>query len=156
MRVCLRAYPRRAKIRYSACAGEESGMGMQNRDWYKANAAGRWSDWGLYSLTPVVKYLIIANIVVFIAQVIWTREVQRTPLDQIRRCDRELDRLLRERGDDPETLEKLRKEYPELELVLDAKNLRPSFRHGERESIVQEWCELDTSKVLRGQIWRVL
>jgi membrane associated rhomboid family serine protease len=126
---------------------------MYNRDWYKANAGGRWSNWGVYGLTPVVKYLIIANVVVFIAQ-FWSREVHLTPLEQIRKYDPQLDRLLRERGDDPETLQKLRKEYPELEAYLSEKSLSPSFR-GKRVSIVQEWCQLDTEKVLHGQVWRL-
>ena len=42
-------------------------MGIYSRDYYRnSNASGAWGDWGLYQLTPVVKYLILANIAVFL------------------------------------------------------------------------------------------
>lgn len=132
-------------------------MGMYNRDWYKANASGRWSDWGVYDLTPAIKYIIIANIIFFIAQAVITREVRHSKLDLIRRSYPQIDQLIRENGDDPETIERLKKEHPRLRKMLEQEDDEldnPDFR--ERVSIVQEWCQLDTAKVLHGQVWRLI
>lgn len=130
-------------------------MGVATRDyWRNPDDGGRLAEWGFYSLTPVVKYLIIANVAVFILQILVVRQVHVSPLDMLRQHDPELDRLLRENGDDPETLEKIKKKYPHYkDLLEDADDSYPP----QRISIVQEWCELDTNKVVhQGQVWRLL
>ena len=131
-------------------------MGIATRDyWRNSDDGGRLAEWGFYSLTPVVKYLIIANVVVFIAQILIVRQVHVSPLEMLRRQDPEFDRLLTQSGDDPEALEKLEKKYPQYKEILE--NADPNMFPPERISIVQEWCELDTNKVVhRAEGWRLL
>src|SRR5260370_41738230 len=91
-------------------------MGIESRDYYRrSHSGGAWADWGLYQMTPVVKYLIIANVVVFVLQLVWVREVRLDPLTVLRKQDPELDRTLREKGDDAAALEEAKKDDPELE-----------------------------------------
>ncbi len=136
-------------------------MGIYNRDYYR-NWNSRAGGWGLEYLTPVVKGLLIANVVVFLLQILVTREVQQTPLEMMREYNPALDKLLTEKeAEGPEAVEKLKKEYPELEKLLSKKSGKSLdsllYPGGKRVSVVQEWCELDTKKVVyRGQIWRLL
>src|SRR5690349_7051581 len=121
-------------------------MGIQNRDYYRrSNSTGSLADWGLYSLTPVVKYIIIANIAVFLLQFVTVHDSNLSALDILRKQDPELDKVLTEKGDDPATLEELKKDYPEIEFAM-----RQDRRHvrlpGQRVSYLQEWFELDSHK----------
>jgi membrane associated rhomboid family serine protease len=134
---------------------EGTRMGMYNRDWYKANASGRWSDWGVYDLTPVVKYLIIANVAVLILQFVTFYEVHVPPLERLRKADPWIDKLLKENGDDPETVERLAKQHPRLRRALENLDYLEDMP-GQRVSRVVEWCALDTDKVLHGQVWRLI
>jgi membrane associated rhomboid family serine protease len=132
-------------------------MGASTRDYWRSDNTGRWADWGFYQLTPVVKYLILANIAVFLLQILVVREVRVSPLEILRQQDPELDRLLNEKGDDPEALEKVKKRFPWLEQALEQEELGSSFFPTQRVSIVQEWFELDTKKVVHsGQVWRLV
>jgi membrane associated rhomboid family serine protease len=130
-------------------------MGVATRDyWRNPDDGGRWAEWGFYSLTPVVKYLMIANAVVFVLQILIVRQVHVSPLEMLRRQDPRLDQQLKEHGDDPEAMEKFKQKYPYYKEILeeDADLFPP-----ERISVVQEWCELDTNKVVhQGQVWRLL
>ena len=46
-------------------------MGIHDRDYYRQSTPfGRLAEWGLYQLTPVVKWLIIANVAVFLLQIL--------------------------------------------------------------------------------------
>jgi membrane associated rhomboid family serine protease len=133
-------------------------MGIETRDYYRNSGDGRWADWGLYSLTPVVKWLIIANIVVFVLQIVITREVHVSPLDAMRKVNPELDKALKDKDTNPEAWEKYKKKHPELDRFLDEDDaLDPMFNPPQKVSIIQEWCELDTRKVVyEGQVWRLL
>ncbi len=53
-------------------------MGLYNRDYYRNTDHG--DTWGLDALTPVVKYLILANVAVFLLQIFVVREESVTPL----------------------------------------------------------------------------
>jgi membrane associated rhomboid family serine protease len=130
-------------------------MGIQNRDYYKENAS-RGGDWGLYDWTPVVKFIIIANIVVFLLQVLITRQETQSSLEALRKRFPNLDRYLSEKADDPEALEKLKKDHPEMAPLLREYDADDPFTRTQRISVVQEWCELDTGKVLHGQVWRLV
>jgi membrane associated rhomboid family serine protease len=107
-------------------------MGIYNRDYIR-----ELQPEGGLDTAPVVKYLIIANVVVFLLQIFWVREVRLSPLDYLRRqgidaTDPEFDELLKEDKLDRRT-------------------------HTERISVLQEWCELDTNKIIQGgQVWRLL
>ncbi len=133
-------------------------MGIQNRDYYRESiASGPWADWGLYSITPIVKFLIVANIVVFVLQMLVVREVRVSPLDTMRKHNPELDRMLTEAKDDPEAREALKKKRPDLDQLLDENDVDNLLVPPQRVSILQEWCELDTRKVVyHGQLWRLV
>jgi membrane associated rhomboid family serine protease len=127
-------------------------MGFQDRDYYrKANSSGPLADWGFYWIPPGVRFLIIANVVVFLLQMFVMVTVHDSHLNELRQEYPELDRLLKERGDDPKTIESLKREYPQVRQLLDAnEDVR-------RVSLVQEWFELDPNKVVhQGQVWRLV
>jgi membrane associated rhomboid family serine protease len=135
-------------------------MGIYNRDYYRSSRSG--GSWGIDGLTPVVKYLLIANVVVFLLQILVVREVRQTPLEMMREYNPALDKLLTEaEAEGPEAMEKLKKEYPGLEKLTSEKSEKKLsdllFAPTKRVSVVQEWAELDTNKVVYGgQIWRLL
>ncbi len=131
-------------------------MGVATRDyWRNSDDGGPLADWGFYSLTPVVKYLIAANVAVFILQLLIVREVRVSPLEMARQWDPEFDRQLTEHGDDPASLEKFKKKHPQYKDMLEDED--PEDFPPKRISIVQEWFELDTNKVVhRGEAWRLL
>jgi membrane associated rhomboid family serine protease len=133
-------------------------MGIENRDYYRqSHSTGPWADWGFYSITPVVKFLIIANIVVFLLQILVVRQERVSPLDVMRRRDRQLDRLLTEAENDPEAREVLRKKYPGVEPLLDDNGRLSPVNYGPRISVIEEWCALDTRKVVdHWQLWRLI
>ena len=133
-------------------------MGIENRDYYrKAHNYRALADWGIYSITPAVKFIIITNVVVFLLQVFVVREVRVAPLDMMRKQNPELDRMLAEAGDDPQALEALRRKNQGLDRLLDANDMDNAFVPPQRISLIQEWFELDPSKVLyQGQVWRLL
>jgi membrane associated rhomboid family serine protease len=133
-------------------------MGIESRDYYRrSHSGGAWADWGLYQMTPVVKYLIIANVIVFVLQMFVVREVHQSPLDYLRKQDPELDQLLKEKGDDPAGLQEVKKDYPELDKQIREINRNAKYFLVQRVSIVQEWFELDAQKVVSGgQVWRLL
>src|SRR2546430_1200371 len=134
-------------------------MGFGHRDYYRdssyhAGAGG----WGLEELTPVVKYLIVANVAVFLLQIFLVREVRLSHLDQLRKYDPHLDRVLTEKEKEgPEALEEFKKAHPELAEPEAERADDPLLNPPEKVSIVQEWFELDTRKVIQhGQVWRLL
>jgi membrane associated rhomboid family serine protease len=133
-------------------------MGIYNRDYYRDSRSAS-GVLGLDALTPVVKYIIFANVVVFLAQIFIIREVRLTPLEWVQRFHPELKKVLAEKeAEGPEAVEALKKEYPELEKMLSEKTL-DKLLHPlvERVSVVQEWFQLDTNKVVyQGQVWRLL
>jgi membrane associated rhomboid family serine protease len=133
-------------------------MGIYNRDYYRDGASSYSGSWGLEGLTPVVKFLIIANVVVFLLQIFVVREVRLTPLEILRKRRPDVDRRLTENQEnDPEGLETLKKDYPELYKYLKEKGNDAALFPPQRVSIIQEWCELDTRKVIfGGQVWRLL
>src|SRR5437588_5042914 len=134
-------------------------MGIYNRDYYKDSTAGRHgASFGLDGLTPVVKWLIVANVAVFLLQIFLVREVRPSPLDFLRKTDPDLDQLLEDKDeDDPEVQDKLKKDYPTIYKAMEEmkknKNLIPTMRM----SILPDWLELDTKQVVyQGQVWRLL
>jgi membrane associated rhomboid family serine protease len=108
-------------------------MGIENRDYFRDSSG--YSDgggWGFGSVTPVCKYLLIANIVVFVGQIFLARPYNP---DEIAAA-----------------IEEYQESYPEVpkEHVLE-------MLARERVDVVAEWLQLETVKVVRqGQIWRLL
>ncbi len=112
-------------------------MGIENRDYYRGNRGGGGS-WGFDAIPPVCKRLIVANIVVFLLQIFITR-------------DSEIEDLRRRWSDETGQTEELSEE--QLEQI---EQLQQTGVYG-RVSVVQEWLELDTEKVVRkAQVWRIL
>lgn len=135
-------------------------MGLYNRDYYRElHRASSRGEWGIPGLTPVVKYIIFANVIVFLLQIFFVREVELSPREMIRRYNPPLDKLLtKTEGEGPEAVEALKKDYPEIEKMLSRKDLSALlFPYTEKVPIVQEWLELDADKVVySGQVWRLL
>src|SRR5438128_2480101 len=87
-------------------------MGIHDRDYYRQSTPfGRLAEWGLYELTPVVKWLIIANVAVFLLQIFVVREVHMTWLEVMRKTNPDLDKKLKEKEDDPQGIAEIKKEY---------------------------------------------
>lgn len=103
-------------------------MGLYSRDYYRELNTSPWGFEG----ASVVKSVIILNVVVFLLQVFIVRPPQLT--------EKEFMERMAARKDQPPT------EAEILEMV----------RATQRTSVVQEWLELDTGKVMQGQVWRLL
>jgi len=80
-----------------------------------------------WGITTVVKTLILVNVVVFVLQLVVTRSA--APPDRPR----------------------LHHRQPDLDA--DADDLTVA---GPKVSVIQEWCQLDTRKVLHGEVWRLI
>lgn len=129
-------------------------MGISNRDYYQTPSSV--GDWGSPGLTPAVKFILAVTAAVFVLQLVVVRDDRTPPLDLLRRADPEVDRLVREAEADPEARKALEKRHPELTRLMDADPNDPLAR-ARKVSIVQEWLELDTVKVVRGgQVWRLV
>src|SRR5262249_16328071 len=134
-------------------------MGIYNRDYYRElNVARGDGAWGLPGLTPVVKWLILAKVAVWLLQIFVVREVRLSPLELMRKYNPQLDKLLSENEDDPAEMEGLRKEYPDLDKLLsEKKQLSDLLYPPQKVPVFQEWLQLDTKKVVyEGQVWRLL
>lgn len=130
-------------------------MGISNRDFYHTPSSV--GDWGSPGLTPVIKWLLIANIIVFVLQLLIVKDDQSTLLYYMRKADPEIDRLVKEAEKSPEAKKAVEKEHPEIIAIMDQKDDPGAFGRRMKISIVQEWLELDTNKVLKnGQVWRLL
>lgn len=131
-------------------------MGIENRD-YIRNAPRYTGDWGIDGLSPVIKWIIVINVAVFLLQIFWTRPQHVSPRDFLREYNpRVYKQLVEAEAKGPAAVEKLQKRHPELERFLsDDEDEEPVFG-GARVSVLQEWFELDTRKVVHGQIWRLV
>jgi len=120
-------------------------MGLESRDYIRDDSyTDRLTGLGI-EFTPVVKYLIIANVIVFLLQIFIVRT---EPPALPRNLQEEIEQQLPEasRGDKEKVEEALRK----------ARQLW-SQMPGNRVSIVQEWFELDPEKTVKqGQLWRLV
>jgi membrane associated rhomboid family serine protease len=115
-------------------------MGFENRDYYRdSDYTGRASGWSLDYIPPVIKFIIGANVVVFLLQIFITRPI--TPAD----LKLQFERYQHVDGNDLSEEERTR----QLELYI-------SRNKDDRISVVEQWLQLDTAKVLRGQVWRLI
>jgi membrane associated rhomboid family serine protease len=129
-------------------------MGIYNRDYYRETARKGGGTWSLDGLTPAIKWLLIINVAVFLLQIFVVREVSVSFLEQMRKTNSELDRLLTAKDEgDPEAEKILNKKYHLDKLVEQMDTYTPT----QRESLVQEWLQLDVQSTLwGGQFWRLL
>jgi membrane associated rhomboid family serine protease len=131
-------------------------MGIYNRDYFRESRRGSW---GLDELTPVVKYLIWANIIVYLLQLVVVRQVPMTKHEVVARdFDPKVAKILQDKEAEgsaayQEFLEKNERfsqivAHVEFEMIRNPTKALP---------IVQEWLELDTAKVVYGgQVWRLI
>jgi membrane associated rhomboid family serine protease len=136
-------------------------MGFESRDYARDGSyTASLSSWGM-DLTPVVKYLVIANVVVFLLQIFLTRpaaprlpdldafrpEHDQTAPDTDLPAGKKSDTKKDDRQKRDEQARKAREAMEELMTRLP----------GMRTSIIQEWFELSPKKTIeQGQIWRLV
>ncbi len=143
-------------------------MGLENRDYYRD---GKYTE-SLTSLgldfTPVVKYLILANVVVFLLQIFF---VHTKPLDVPEGIESVIAQLQAEEESSPKEAKGDRARAPDdKDEKIDRQKQEEALRKYQREiervmgdlpgtrvSPVQQWCELDPEKTVKqGQLWRLL
>ena len=127
-------------------------MGIEDRDYTRDSSdyTGALTGFGLDYIPPVVKWLIIANVVVFVAQLFVVREY--TPAD----ARAALERMPKRQREHFEKQREAQRKMYEKE-GLDPADLDESSWSGETNvSIIQEWLQLDAKLVARGQVWRLL
>ena len=130
-------------------------MGFEDRDYVRGgersytgslNSGGSFG--GGYTgigFPPVVKWIIIANVIVFILQVVWTKEPDYRA---------EIDRRLQQAIDRGVPAEVVEREREQLE-----RSIQEAARMGglPKESVVENWFELAPDKATKGlQVWRFL
>jgi len=134
-------------------------MGFESRDYARDGSyTASLSAWGM-DLTPVVKNLLIANVVVFLLQILLTRSAvpQFPDFDGIGPDDEETAPEL------PAPKKEANKTVDRQKRERDARKAREAMEEmmsripGMRVSIVQEWFELNPKKTVeQGQIWRLV
>jgi membrane associated rhomboid family serine protease len=133
-------------------------MGLEDREYYRDGSySASLAAWGV-DFTPVVKNLIIVNVVVFLLQIFFTRPapVEIPGLDAnvydqpIAARDKPADKDDKDVPSREQLEEARRKAREQLEKMM-------SQMPGMRVSIIQEWLELSPEKTIReGQVWRLV
>jgi len=124
-------------------------MGLESRDYIRDGSyTSRLTGLGI-EFTPVVKYLIIANVVVFLLQIFITRTERPKFPENIQE---EIER--QHPGATEADREKMEKAMQEAKRQMER---MMSHLPGMRVSVVQEWFELDPEKTVKqGQVWRLV
>lgn len=135
-------------------------MGLDNRD-YLRDEARRYGEGGGFgggglggsAMSPICKRLIIINVVVFVAQLFTTGNYNREQLEEFRQ--RQIVWLESEK-------EELGGLEERDQMLLDMLNSGPippgvAERLGlPKTSLAEDWLQLETPKVLHGQVWRLV
>ena len=132
-------------------------MGIYDRSYFRGSSGG-WGS-GPGSWPPVVKSIVLINIGVFIAQLMITRpptidEVRdhsygiATEYDFVEAYIEDRQNSGEAKSDDAESRREAELAYHEY--------LANMVMASPRVSVIQSWLELDTNKVMQGQIWRIL
>jgi membrane associated rhomboid family serine protease len=136
-------------------------MGLESRDYARDGSyTASLSSWGM-DLTPVVKWLVIMNVAVFLLQVFLTRSAPPQAGDFDGAFpDEEEATAEAEPGDRtkaPGTPEERRKHEEAARKAREAMQRMMAHMPGMRTSVIQEWFELDPRKTVeQGQVWRLL
>jgi membrane associated rhomboid family serine protease len=138
-------------------------VGIESRDYNRdSDYTGALAGWGLDYISPVVKWLIVANVVVFLGQIFltrpmtvddWKAQLEFYPQEYRDEILESIEKPPKRDTDNKE--KKSATDSAEDESLPDAFPAE-AFLSSQRVSIVQEWLELDSRKVLRGQVWRVV
>jgi membrane associated rhomboid family serine protease len=142
-------------------------MGLENRHYFRDGSyTERLTGLGL-EFTPVVKKLIIANVIVFVMQIFFVRtgpvevpeehkrqfQRQREEIARAREAARKARGLEKKKDAKEEEKEQEREEQEARAWEEAMARARPDARI----SVVQEWLELSPKKVVeQGQVWRLL
>ncbi|MEE2639149.1 MAG: rhomboid family intramembrane serine protease [Planctomycetota bacterium] len=135
-------------------------MGWENRDYARSDMGYRGGGGASDQWPPVVKFIIVANLIVFLLQMFFVRRMtERELLDSVIRSvqiESLIDEIEIESGRKLDR-EKIRND-PELTRKLVADLLKQQNRPVALPlvSSVQQVFELDTPKVLNGQVWRLV
>ena len=145
-------------------------MGLESRDYYRDGSySASLAAWGV-DFTPVVKYLIIVNVVVFLLQIFFTRPAP-LELPGLDAKSRDLPGAARDwLADEDDWDDQANKDakgdkgVPNREQMEEATRkarevMERMLTHfpGMRVSVVQEWLELSPEKtILEGQLWRLV
>jgi rhomboid family protein len=107
-------------------------MGIEGRDYYResSNYTDRLTGWGWRGISPACKWIIAINIIVFLLQIFVTRPARSSDFRRFIDDDGEVQEISDEQ--------------------------LPNIRHRPKVSLVEEWFQLETTKVLHGQVWRLL
>jgi membrane associated rhomboid family serine protease len=127
------------------------GMGIEDRDYTRDSSdyTGALTGFGLDYIPPTVKWIIVANVVVFLLQIFVTRPW--TPAD-----DRSyLERLPPRQSELEEKQRAAQRKMYEKE-GLDPDEYQALYNGQQNVSIIQEWLQLEARKVMRGQVWRLV
>src|SRR4030095_3200759 len=135
-------------------------VGFENRDYTReGDYTGTLAGWGIDYVSPVVKWLIIANVVVWLLQIFFTRQFTK---EDWQRQLHSKPPALRQAYDQQEKAAAKQREKAK-ETAADDRNpseddTPPEYSWmQQRVSIVQEWLELDPRQVVyRGQLWRLV
>jgi membrane associated rhomboid family serine protease len=106
-------------------------MGIASRDYYRESTQSSWT----LSDAPAVKYIILATVAVFLAQIFSVRDVRLSTRDAV---------------------EKIRQRDPSFNPNLDELPDEPAVIVY-KTSVVTDWLDLDPNKtVKKGQVWRLI
>jgi membrane associated rhomboid family serine protease len=134
-------------------------MGLESRDYYRDGSyTATLAGWGV-DFTPVVKYLIIANVVVFVLQVLITGPAapQLHHFERAMPQEEETDEDRPAPKDEKRKADERRKREEAARKAQEAMEEFMSRLPGMRASVVQKWLELDPKKTVeQGQLWRLL
>ena len=135
-------------------------MGLDNRD-YLRDEARRYGEGGGFGgggfggspMSPICKRLIIINVVVFVAQLFTTGNYNADQLEEFRqRQIVALETMKEDLGGLEDSDQRLLDRYKSGPLPPSAaERLRMP-----KTSLAESWLQLETPKVLRGQVWRLI
>jgi membrane associated rhomboid family serine protease len=135
-------------------------MGFESRDYARDGSyTASLSAWGM-DLPPMVKYLVIANVAVFLLQVLLTRPVAQLPDFDVISPDQEETAVESEppaRNKIAANADERRKREQNARKAREVMEEMMTRGPGMRTSPIQEWFELNPKKTVeQGQIWRLL
>src|SRR5687768_7054846 len=145
-------------------------MGFQDRDYTREHSyTGAAGGWGLDFISPMVKRLIVANVVIFVVQIFAVRPATeddyRARWNQQPKWIKELERRESRLSDELDKREpkatstENKTAPPQTDAQEDSPPagwIESQMLTEERVCIVHEWFDLKPSLVLRGQVWRLL
>jgi membrane associated rhomboid family serine protease len=140
-------------------AAGDGHMGLENRDYYRDGSySASLAAWGV-DFTPVVKYLIIANVAVFLLQIFFTRPATASDFPGFDGRFPGVPRAVRDQADDEDNDGAPSREQME-EAARKAREMMEKVMSefpGMRVSVVQEWLQLSPEKTIyEGQVWRLI